>query len=139
MSSFSLALVAAFFWGLSALLEKWGLRNADPLAGVVARTLGIIVGIVIFMIIAPDVPRRFLQMDGRSKWALMGGGLMASVVAQMFFYRALKNGEVGRVAAVGGAWRLVAVVISVFICHEPLTRVKCIGVLLVTMVVIRLK
>jgi transporter family protein len=105
MSSFSLALVAAFFWGLSALLEKWGLRNADPMAGVVARTLGIVLGIVIFMVIAPDIPRRFIQMDGRSKLALMGGGLMASVVAQMFFYRALKYGDVGRVSSVGGPGR----------------------------------
>ncbi len=139
MSSFSLALVAAFFWGLSALLEKWGLRNADPMAGVVARTLGILLGIVIFMVIAPEVPRRFIQMDGRSKLALMGGGLMASVVAQMFFYRALKYGEVGRVSSVGGAWPVFAFVLSVLIFHEPLTRGKLAGIFLVTMGVILLK
>lgn len=139
MSSFSLALVAAFFWGLSALLEKWGLRNADPIAGVVARTLGILLGIVLFMIIAPDVPRRFVQMDGRSKLALMGGGLMASVVAQMFFYRALKDGEVGKVSSVGGAWPVFAFILSALIFHEPLTRGKLLGVFLVTMGVILLK
>ncbi len=139
MSSFSLALVAAFFWGLSAVLEKWGLRNADPMAGVVARTLGIILGIIIFMIIAPEVPRRFIHMDGRSKLALMGGGLMASVVAQMFFYRALKYGDVGRVSSVGGAWPVFAFVLSVLIFHEPLTRGKLVGVFLVTMGVILLK
>lgn len=139
MSSFSLALVAAFFWGLSALLEKWGLRNADPMAGVVARTLGIILGIVLFMVIAPDIPRRFIQMDGRSKLALMGGGLMASVVAQMFFYRALKYGDVGRVSSVGGAWPVFAFVLSVLIFHEPLTRGKLLGIFFVTMGVILLK
>lgn len=139
MSSFSLALVAAFFWGLSALLEKWGLRNADPMAGVVARTLGIVLGIVIFMVIAPDIPRRFIQMDGRSKLALMGGGLMASVVAQMFFYRALKYGDVGRVSSVGGAWPVFAFVLSVLIFHESLTRGKLLGIFFVTMGVILLK
>lgn len=139
MSSFSLALVAAFFWGLSALLEKWGLRNADPMAGVVARTLGIVLGIVIFMVIAPDIPRRFIQMDGRSKLALMGGGLMASVVAQMFFYRALKYGDVGRVSSVGGAWPVFAFVLSVLIFHESLSRGKLLGIFFVTMGVILLK
>lgn len=139
MSSFSLALVAAFFWGLSALLEKWGLRNADPIAGVVARTLGILLGVVLFMIIAPDIPRRFIQMDGRSKLALMGGGLMASVVAQMFFYRALKFGDVGRVSSVGGAWPVFAFVLSVLIFHESLTRGKLLGIFFVTMGVILLK
>lgn len=139
MSSFALALVAAFFWGSSSILEKWGLKNADPVAGVVARTLGILVGLIIFMIIAPEVPRRFIQMDGRSKLALMGGGMMASVVAQIFFYRALKYGDVGRVASVGGAWPVFAFLLSVVIFHEPLTRGKLIGVLFVTMGVILLR
>ena len=139
MSSFALALVAAFFWGSSSILEKWGLKNADPVAGVVARTLGILVGLIIFMIIAPEVPRRFIQMDGRSKLALMGGGMMASVVAQIFFYRALKFGDVGRVASVGGAWPVFAFLLSVVIFHEPLTRGKLIGVLFVTMGVILLR
>ena len=139
MSSFALALVAALFWGSSSILEKWGLKNADPVAGVVARTLGILVGLIIFMIIAPEVPRRFIQMDGRSKLALMGGGMMASVVAQIFFYRALKYGDVGRVASVGGAWPVFAFLLSVVIFHEPLTRGKLIGVLFVTMGVILLR
>jgi transporter family protein len=139
MSSFTLALIAAFFWGLSALLEKWGLRNADPVAGVVARTLGVLVGIGLFMLFAPDVPRRFIQMDGRSKLALMGGGFLASVVAQMFFYRALKDGEVGRVSSVGGAWPVFAFFLSVLIFHEPLTRGKVFGIFLVTMGVLFLK
>lgn len=139
MSSFTLALVAAFFWGSSALLEKWGLRHADPMAGVVARTLGVLLGVAIFMAVAPDVPRRFILMDGRSKLALMGGGFMASVVAQMFFYRALKYGDVGRVSSVGGAWPVFAFVLSVLIFHEPLTRGKIFGVFLVTMGVLFLK
>jgi transporter family protein len=139
MSSFSLALVAAFFWGMSALLEKWGLRNADPTAGVLARTLGILLGVVIFMMLVPELPRRFIQMDGRSKLALMGGGMMASIVAQVFFYRALKYGDVGRVSAVGGAWPVFAFVMSVLIFHEPLTRGKILGVVLVTMGVFLLK
>lgn len=124
---------------MSALLEKWGLRNADPMAGVIARTLGILLGVVIFMILAPELPRRFIQMDGRSKLALMGGGMMASIVAQVFFYRALKYGDVGRVSAVGGAWPVFAFVLSVLIFHEPLTRGKIVGVMLVTMGVFLLK
>lgn len=64
---------------------------------------------------------------------------MASVVAQMFFYRALKDGEVGKVSSVGGAWPVFAFILSVLIFHEPLTRGKLLGVFLVTMGVILLK
>jgi transporter family protein len=139
MTSFNLALMAAFFWGLSAILEKWGLRNVDPVAGVVARTLGVLIGMAVFMAVSPEVPRRFLEMDGRSKLALMGGGFLASVVAQMFFYRALKIGDVGRVAAVGGAWPVFAFALSILIYHESLTRGKLLGVIFVTIGVFLLK
>ncbi len=131
--------MAAFFWGLSAIIEKWGLRHVDPAAGVVARTLGVLLGIMVFMAVSPDLPRRFLEMDGRAKLALMGGGFLASVVAQMFFYRALKIGDVGRVAAVGGAWPVFAFALSILIYHESLTRGKLLGVLLVTVGVFLLK
>ncbi len=139
MSSFTLALVAAFFWGTSALLEKWGLRDSDPMAGVLARTLGVVLGVIVFSVLVPEAPRRFLHMDGRSRLVLMGGGLLASVVAQAFFYRALKHGDVGRVAAVGGAWPVFAFLLSALIYHEPVTRGKALGIALVTLGVFFLK
>jgi transporter family protein len=139
MTPFSLALVAAFIWGFSSFIEKWGLRNTDPGAGVLARTLGVFVGCLAFLLLSPGLPGRFLSMDGRAKLALMGGGFLASVVAQIFFYRALKAGDVGRVAAVGGSWPVVALVFSVLFFHEPLTRSKVFGVIFVTMGVALLK
>jgi transporter family protein len=96
-------------------------------------------GVVLFSVLVPEAPRRFLHMDGRSKMVLMGGGLLASVVAQAFFYRALKHGDVGRVAAVGGAWPVFAFLLSALIFHEPVTRGKVLGIALVTLGVFFLK
>jgi transporter family protein len=131
MSGFWLAVVSAFIWGVSAFLEKGGLRNADPLGGVVARTLGILAGCLVFVLFFPQVPQRFYEMGWRSKIALMSGGFLASVVAQMFFYRALKIGDMGRVAAVGGAWPVFAFILSVVFYHEPVTWSKLVGIFFV--------
>ncbi|MBK7207212.1 MAG: EamA family transporter [Elusimicrobia bacterium] len=131
MSAFSLAVISALVWGVSAFFEKWGLRQADPAAGVLARTLGVAVGCVIFALAAPAVVQRFWVMDGRSRWALIVGGVLASVVAQLFFYRALKIGEVGKVAVVGGAWPVVAFLLSAAFLGEPVTRQKIVGIALV--------
>jgi len=131
MSGFWLAMMSAMIWGLSAFIEKWGLKNADPLGGVFARTVGIVTGCLIFSLVVPQAPQRFFAMDGRSKLALMLGGCLASVVAQLFFYRALKFGDIGRVSAIGGSWPVFAFVLSVLFYHEPLTTQKVLGLVLV--------
>lgn len=131
LSAFSLALISAVVWGFSAFLEKWGLRRADPSAGVLARTLGVVIGCVVFVLAVPQVPQRFLAMDGRSRTALMIGGVLASVIAQLFFYRALKIGDVGRVAVVGGSWPVFAFLLSVLFLGEPASWQKWLGVSLV--------
>jgi uncharacterized membrane protein len=70
--------------------------------------------------------------------ALMGGGFLASVVAQMFFYRASKTGRSAGCRPWGGVAG-VRFFLSVLIFHEPLTRGKVFGIFLVTMGVLFLK
>lgn len=96
-----MAVLAAVVWGLSGFVEKIGLRGADPQTGVLARSLGVGVAGVVLLMVRPEVGTGFLALDWRTRLTLMGGGALASVIAQLFFYRALKVGDVGRVAAVG--------------------------------------
>lgn len=133
MSPFALSVLAALVWGLSAFVEKIGLKNADPAAGVLARCLGVgLAGAVLWML-RPGLGDGFLAMGWRSRVALVGGGALASVVAQLFFYRALKTGDVGRVAVVGGSWPVVAFVLSLLFLGETLTARKAAGVFLVVL------
>ncbi len=131
MSAFALAAVAAVLWGSAAFVEKAGLNGADPRAGVVARSLGVMVGCLLFIAVQPSVAARFFEMNFKSRLWLMGGGILASVVGQIFFYRALKIGEVSRVAAVGGTWPVVAFILGVIFLGEPLTVRKGLGLFMV--------
>ncbi|HMU95478.1 MAG TPA: EamA family transporter [Elusimicrobiota bacterium] len=128
-----MAVLAAVVWGLSGFVEKIGLRGADPQTGVLARSLGVGVAGVVLLMVRPEVGTGFLALDWRTRLTLMGGGALASVIAQLFFYRALKVGDVGRVAAVGGAWPVVAFVLSVLFLGETLTVRKGLGIFLVVL------
>src|SRR5262245_54195450 len=112
MTTFLSALAAAFFWGLSSFVEKWGLRGTDAMAGVVARSAGVFLGTVLFVAALPSAGRGFADMGWAARLPIMAGGILASVLGQIFFYRALKDGEVGRVSAVGGSWPLIAFLLS---------------------------
>ncbi len=131
MSAFVLAALAALMWGTSTLAEKAALLRADPLAGVIPRSLGVALGAGLLALFIPQLSSKLTDMGWKSFVLLMGGGLFASVLGQTFFYRALKMGEVSRVAPIGGAWPLVAFVGSLLVFQEPLTLKKLAGVLLI--------
>ena len=139
MNAFVLALIAALTWGTSTLLEKIGLAAADPLAGVWARCVGVFAGGALMTFLVPQLPAKIHQMGWRSFAWLAAAGCCASVLGQIFFYRALKMGEVGRVAPVAGAWPLFAFFWSMlFLKEDPSPRKIC-GVLLVVLGVALLK
>jgi bacterial/archaeal transporter family protein len=131
MDGFFLAGTAALCWGMSVFLEKLGVTNADPMAGLWARCVGVLAGGLALTVFVPNLAQKVAAMGGRSFLLLASGGLMASILGQIFFYRALKAGDIGRVATVGGAWPLVAFFLSVLFLHEAPTLKKILGAALV--------
>lgn len=131
MDAFFLAAVAALCWGTSTILEKTGVGNADPLAGLWARCVGVFAGGLVLTFLIPGLPQKISAMGARSFLLLASGGVVASVAGQIFFYRALKIGDVGRVSAVGGSWPLIAFLLSVLFLHEAPSLRKVAGAALV--------
>jgi uncharacterized membrane protein len=119
---------AALVWGFSSFVEKVGLRGGSPEAGVLARSLGVAAGAALYAAFSPSVAKELVRMPGRSLLCFLGGGLLASVFAQILFYKALSRADVGRAAAVGGAWPAVAFLFSVLFLGEPLSGRRILGV-----------
>lgn len=139
MTSFHLALLAALVWGSAAFCEKMGLLGMDPLMGVWVRALGVFLGGAVLTIFIPQFSVKFAQIGWSSFAWLLGGGILASIIGQIFFYQALKIGEIGRVASVGGSWPLVAFVLGMIFLGETVTLRKAAGVALVFLGVTMLK
>jgi bacterial/archaeal transporter family protein len=121
------------------LVEKVGLGRADPLAGLWARSFGVFAGGVALTFFIPRLPEQLAHMGWRSFFLLALGGFLASVCGQMAFYRALKYGEIGRVAPVSGAWPLVAFLLSAAFLNESADPRKIVGLVLVTLGVVLLR
>ena len=112
------------------MFEKWGLRGPiDPAAGVVLRTLGVVVGLLGLLPLLP--PGSFRLAPLRTWYGLAAGGFVASIAGQLCFYRALKEGEVSRVVPVGASYPVLACLLGLALFHEPMTRSKAAGVALV--------
>ena len=138
MSAFFWALLTAGIWGVVPLMEKMGLGTTSPTGGVMVRSLGVVLGLVLFgWIWSPWAALR--TMTWSSAVLLVSGGLLASFVGQMAFYHALKSGAVSQVTPVAGAYPLVAAILGWWILREPLTVSRALGVVCVVIGVILLR
>ena len=127
MSAFLWAVVAACIWGVVPLMEKAALGNVSPIAGVMVRSFGVIIGALVFGgIWFPWSSLRTVSWS--SMLLLMSGGLLASFVGQMAFYHALKSGSVSQMTPVAGAYPLVAALLGWTLLREPLTWSRALGV-----------
>ena len=130
MTAFYWALITAGIWGVVPLLEKLGLGNGSPSYGVMVRSLGVALGLILFgWWWSPVAALR--SMSWQSIVLLASGGLLASFVGQMAFYHALKTGAVSQVTPVAGAYPLVAALLGWIFLREPITLARLLGVLLI--------
>ena len=130
MSAFLWAVLTACIWGVVPLMEKIGLGDASPTAGVIVRSFGVVGGLLLFgWIWSPWSACRTLSWS--SILLLAGGGFLASFIGQLAFYHALRSGAVSQVTPVAGAYPLIAALLGWWVLREPLTVSRLMGVVCV--------
>jgi len=144
MREFILAIVTAFIWGIVPIIEKIGLssNNTEPMAAVIYRTIGSMVfaiGALMFILLSAGNINSIKNMDMKSILFLAFAGGFASVFGQIFFYMALKNGNVSVVTPIAGAYPLITFIFGILLFGEAITFPKVIGILLIISGVIFLK
>ncbi|MFC1645884.1 EamA family transporter [Candidatus Omnitrophota bacterium] len=126
--AFMWAILSALVWGIVPILEKIGLSKINPDAGLFLRCFGVIIGAAILLIFKFNTLRIELSsVSTKTVFFLISGGFLASFVAQLFFYRALKLGEASRVVPVAAAYPLVAFLLALIFLGEKVTITKILG------------
>lgn len=129
-TAFWWAALTALIWGVVPILEKLGLKHAEPTVGLFARSAGVAFGALIFACLWS--PWKALAAVPIGSFALLAlGGFLASFVGQWAFYHALKVGDISQVTPVSGAYPLVAAILAWTIFREPITITRVVGVLLI--------
>ncbi|MBF0385032.1 MAG: EamA family transporter [Candidatus Omnitrophica bacterium] len=131
MKSFHWALLTVIIWGFVPFLEKIGLNKLPVMTALFFRCMGVMVGISALMLFKlPEVKQALTNPP--SGWHYVAiGGLLASVIGQIFFYNALKTGDVSKVTPMAGSFPLVTFLLGVLILKEALTLNKAFGVLFI--------
>lgn len=139
MKPFLWAILAAMTWGFAPILEKLGLMKIDAFVGLFYRSLGVVVGAILLGAFQLATIKT-TWLDLSSNWIyLVGGGFLASIVGQIFFYNALKTGQASQVVPVAASYPLISFVLGVIFLGETVTLAKLTGLVLIILGVFFLK
>jgi len=131
MSAFFWAILATLTWGCVPILEKMGLMKVPIFPAIFFRCLGVLGGFTVLTLWKFQEIKEFTVSSAGGWWYLVLGGLMASIVGQIFFYHALQNGEASRIVPIAGAFPLVSFILGIFFLGEGVTMFKFLGVFFV--------
>jgi len=119
------AIVSMCFAGATAVVAKLGLENISAELGLVARTS--VMFLIVLVAAAVTVPRTELRSltAVSAGWLALSGALAA--ISWIFYYKAIKVGEVATVALIDKGSVVVAMLLAFLILKEPLTTAKVAG------------
>lgn len=113
------AILSMLFAGVTAVIAKQGLTGISGELGLTVRT--IFVAVFVFGFAALAVPRSDWGTLARSNYVWLGLSGLTTAASWVFYYKALKDGEVSTVALIDKGSFVVAVILAWLVLGERIT------------------
>ena len=124
---FIFAVCSAVFAALVAIFAKIGLDGVDSNLATALRTIIVLVFAFFILLFTKD---KNIKSIFKRNWIFLVLSGVATGISWLFYFSALKIGEVSVVAAAGKLSIIVVIIFSYFILKEKLTKKSFIGFLL---------
>ena len=125
------AFFSMFFAGFTSVIAKMGLQGISGDLGLVIRTCFVFVFVLGFGFAV--VPGQDFQAVTRSNLIWLGASGATTALSWVFYYKAIKEGEVSTVALIDKGSVVVSLILAALILHEVLTPAKLLGCGLIVM------
>jgi len=119
------AIVSMLFAGLTSVLAKSGLKGISSDLGLAIRTAVVFILVTLNVTVLTGV-KDFSNITRNNLIFLALSGLTTSL-SWIFYYRAMKEGEVSMVASIDKASIVVTILLSFLILKEPMTAKLLVG------------
>ncbi|NPA40477.1 MAG: EamA family transporter [Thermodesulfobacteria bacterium] len=126
---FLLWLLTIFFWGVSPIIEKLGLRNVEPLTALFIRTAAAFIVIWIAVLLLGKFHLSSVSLKDIGILSL--SGIVGGFLGMFTYFSLLKAKSASKVVPLTSTYPLVATILAIIILKEKLTISKVIGTLLV--------
>ncbi|MDZ4815738.1 MAG: EamA family transporter [Verrucomicrobiota bacterium] len=119
------ALISAVFAGFTSVIAKLGLSGISGELGLAIRTCFVFVFVLAFA--AVTIPSSQLSTLGRTNYIWLGISGVTTVASWVFYYKAIKDGQVSTVALIDKGSIVVSVLLAAIILKEQITARILIG------------
>lgn len=123
------AVASMVFAGFTSVIAKHGLAGISGELGLTVRTCFVFVFVLGFAVLA--VPREQISMLTRHNYFWLGLSGVTTAISWVFYYKALKDGEVSTVALIDKGSFVVAVILAWLVLGERITLRVVLGSLLI--------
>ena len=123
------AFISMAFAGMTSVIAKLGLTNISGDLGLTIRTGFVFIFVSIFALLT--VPRTELASLNWNSIAWLALSAVTTTGSWIFYYKAIKLGDVSKVALIDKGSFVVAVVLAWLILKEPITPRVCAGAVLI--------
>lgn len=125
-----LALISALLAGATAVVSKIGLKNVDSSAGFAVQSVVILV--VTWLYVGLTGKTQSLSRLEAKDWGFLALSGLISTLAYLFYFGAIKTGDVSRVAPVDRLSLVFALVFAAVFLSEKLSGPVIFGAALMT-------
>jgi len=123
------ALISMLFTGLTSVVAKAGLKNVSADTGLAIRTSFVFAFIWINIFVFNQI-KDFLNLTLKDV-SFLGVSALTTTVSWIFYYKAIKIGQVSEVALIDKASIIITIILSFLFLQEQLTWKICIGAILI--------
>ncbi len=123
------AFIAMLFAGVTTVIAKQGLVGVSAELGIAVRTVFVFFFVMAF--VAFSVPMSELRAIHQPSLLWLGISAFTTAVSWIYFYKALKNGDIATVALIDKGSVVVAVILAWIFLKEVLTLRIVLGAALI--------
>jgi transporter family protein len=125
------AILSMAFAGVTSVIAKFGMKNVSGDAALAVRTT-MVFGLVWLNAVAFSRVRELGTLTRSDVMFLCLSGV-TTTLSWIFYYKAIKEGEVSVVASIDKASVVITILLALFLLKEPLTPKLAIGAALIVL------
>ena len=123
------AVISAVFAGFTSVVAKQGLAGISSELGLTVRTLFVCVFVLVFAVIAVQ-PAEIKSLQ-KVNYIWLGLSGITTAGSWIFYYKALKMGDVATVALIDKGSVVIAILLAWWLLKEAITLQTAIGAMLI--------
>jgi len=130
LNAYFFAVLAAIIMGTAPLFGRLGLVHVEPLIGLGIRLFVASSILLVYFFVTGQI-QHFFSLPATAVGFFALEGLFAALLGHLFYFYALKSGEISKVVPIVTSAPLVAVLWGIFFLGESLNAFKILGIMLV--------